>query len=108
MLRCSQHLFAIHCLFKCALNLNNPKKVAIVTFAIFIYSDPANNILTPQVAFVSLLLFSQLRIPMMVLAELIGQLIQTIVSNRRLKEFLIAEEIDPDAVQRDPNPECLN
>jgi hypothetical protein len=45
---------------------------------------------------------------MLVLAELIGQLIQTIVSNRRLKEFFIAEEIDPDAVQRDLNPKCLN
>uniref|UniRef100_A0A915NX43 ABC transmembrane type-1 domain-containing protein n=1 Tax=Meloidogyne floridensis TaxID=298350 RepID=A0A915NX43_9BILA len=79
--------------------------VSIITFALYIFSDPIHNILTPEVAFVSLTLFSQLRIPMMVLAELIGQLVQTAVSNRRLKHFLVAGEIDPEAVERDLDPQ---
>ena len=80
--------------------------MSIITFALYIFSDPVHNILTPEVAFVSLTLFSQLRIPMMVLAELIGQLVQTAVSNRRLKHFLVAGEIDPEAVERDLDPQC--
>ncbi|KAF7636050.1 hypothetical protein Mgra_00004499 [Meloidogyne graminicola] len=87
------------------LNLTSPFFVAIITFALYIFSDPINNLLTPQVAFVSLTLFSQLRIPMMVLAELIGQLVQTAVSNRRLKQFLIASEVDPNAVEKDLDPQ---
>ncbi|CAK5040957.1 unnamed protein product [Meloidogyne enterolobii] len=87
------------------LNLTSPYFVSIITFALYIFSDPIHNILTPEVAFVSLTLFSQLRIPMMVLAELIGQLVQTAVSNRRLKHFLVAGEIDPEAVERDLDPQ---
>uniref|UniRef100_A0A914M6L4 Uncharacterized protein n=1 Tax=Meloidogyne incognita TaxID=6306 RepID=A0A914M6L4_MELIC len=87
------------------LNLTSPYFVSIITFALYIFSDPVHNILTPEVAFVSLTLFSQLRIPMMVLAELIGQLVQTAVSNRRLKHFLVAGEIDPEAVERDLDPQ---
>ncbi|CAK5084773.1 unnamed protein product [Meloidogyne enterolobii] len=87
------------------LNLTSPYFVSIITFALYIFSDSIHNILTPEVAFVSLTLFSQLRIPMMVLAELIGQLVQTAVSNRRLKHFLVAGEIDPEAVERDLDPQ---
>uniref|UniRef100_A0A1I8BIX4 ABC-type glutathione-S-conjugate transporter n=1 Tax=Meloidogyne hapla TaxID=6305 RepID=A0A1I8BIX4_MELHA len=87
------------------LNLTSPYFVAIITFALYIFSDPIHNILSPEIAFVSLTLFSQLRIPMMVLAELIGQLVQTAVSNRRLKHFFVSGEIDPKAVERDLDPQ---
>jgi hypothetical protein len=110
LLQCAEHHFPIpgtlfpnpHFVF----NLLFPWKVSIFSFALFIFSDPINNVLTPQIAFVSLTLFSQLRIPMMVLADLIGQLIQTAVSNRRLKSFMMADEVDPSDIERDPNPEC--
>ncbi|KAH7720742.1 ATP-binding cassettesub-family C (CFTR/MRP)member 1 [Aphelenchoides avenae] len=75
------------------LNCASPFLVALSTFATFIWSDPAN-VLTPEIAFVSLTLFNQLRTPMSTVAELISQTVQVLVSNRRLKEFLVADELE--------------
>ncbi|RZC38992.1 multidrug resistance-associated protein 1 [Asbolus verrucosus] len=47
-----------------------PFLVALITFAVFVYSD-SKNILTPEVAFVSLSLFSIMRMPMSLLPMLI-------------------------------------
>lgn len=63
-------------------------------------SDSAN-LLTPEIAFVSLTLFNQLRTPMSTVAELISQTVQVAVSNKRLKHFLIADELD-DYVEKQP------
>lgn len=60
--------------------------------------DPEKNILTPQIAFVSLVLFNQLRDPMTMLGLLVNQSVQLLVSNKRLKDFLIAEEVSSDAI----------
>ncbi|KAK6027593.1 ABC transporter, ATP-binding protein, partial [Ostertagia ostertagi] len=57
--------------------------------------------LTPQVAFVSLTLFNQLRSPMTMIAMLISQIVQVLVSNRRLKEYFVAEELDLSIVDRE-------
>ncbi|GMR31751.1 hypothetical protein PMAYCL1PPCAC_01946, partial [Pristionchus mayeri] len=83
--------------FSDMLNSASPFLVAFSTFATFLLIDP-KNVLTPQIAFVSLTLFNQLRTPMSTVAELISQTVQVIVSNRRLKEFLIAEELNPTSV----------
>lgn len=64
--------------------------------------DPEKNLLTPQIAFVALTLFNQLRSPMTMIGMLINQTVQALVSNRRMKEFLVAEEIDPNAVDKTP------
>ncbi|KAL3108383.1 hypothetical protein niasHT_015305 [Heterodera trifolii] len=87
------------------LNVTSPTLVAVLSFALYTLSDPIAHPLTPAIAFVSLALFSQLRIPMMIMAELISQLVQTAVSNRRLKEFLVAEEVEEGAVERERDPE---
>lgn len=50
-------------------------QVALSTFATFAYLDP-KNVLTPEIAFVSLTLFNQLRTPMSQVAELITQTVQ--------------------------------
>src|SRR5690242_4794099 len=42
---------------------------------------------------------------MMILADLIRQTVQVIVSNKRLKDFFVSEELDLTAVERDLNPE---
>lgn len=84
------------------INVSSPFMVSLVAFAAYVL---AGNPLTPQIAFVSLTLFSYLRPPMMTMADLIGQTVQCIVSNRRLKNFFVAEELDPSAVARDQNPE---
>lgn len=41
-----------------------------------------------------------LRQPMTQVGMLIQQTVQAIVSNKRLKDFLVADELDPDAIQR--------
>lgn len=74
------------------LNLAAPFLVALSTFTTYILIDK-NNVLTPSIAFVSLTLFNQLRSPMSTIAELISQTVQVFVSNKRLKKFLVAEEL---------------
>ncbi|KAI6217810.1 hypothetical protein M3Y99_01748700 [Aphelenchoides fujianensis] len=82
------------------LNVASPFLVAMVSFSWFTLSDP-NNVLTSRIAFVSLTVFSQLRQPLFLMADLVGQFVQVVVSNRRLKAFLVADELDEEAVLRD-------
>uniref|UniRef100_A0A914V1R6 ABC-type glutathione-S-conjugate transporter n=2 Tax=Plectus sambesii TaxID=2011161 RepID=A0A914V1R6_9BILA len=83
-------------------NVASPFLVALLSFTTFVLSDPEKNILTPQIAFVSLTLFNQLRSPMMMIADLISQTVQVIVSNKRLKDFLSAEELNVAMIDRRP------
>ncbi|KAK5971311.1 Multi drug resistance-associated protein variant [Trichostrongylus colubriformis] len=80
-------------------NTASPFLVALFSFGTFVLSSPSH-LLTPQVAFVSLTLFNQLRSPMAMIAMLISQLVQVVVSNRRLKEYFVAEELDLSIVDR--------
>ncbi|CAI4226039.1 unnamed protein product [Auanema sp. JU1783] len=81
------------------LNIAAPFFVALATFSVFTLSD-STHILTPQIAFVSITLFNQLRGPLLMAADLIQQTIQCIVSNKRLKDFLTAAEIKPEDIDR--------
>ncbi|CAJ0585805.1 unnamed protein product, partial [Mesorhabditis spiculigera] len=83
-------------------NTASPFIVAMCSFATYTLTSGAHA-LTPQVAFVSLTLFNQLRSPMTMIAMLINQIVQAIVSNKRLKEFFIADELDTASVDRDEN-----
>uniref|UniRef100_A0A0K0DFY7 ABC transmembrane type-1 domain-containing protein n=1 Tax=Angiostrongylus cantonensis TaxID=6313 RepID=A0A0K0DFY7_ANGCA len=87
------------------LNIATPFLVALVTFTTYTLLS-SSNVLTPQIAFVSLTLFNQLRAPLIMAAELISQTIQVAVSNERLKEFLIAEELSETAVDVDEDGQC--
>ncbi|CAD5217623.1 unnamed protein product [Bursaphelenchus okinawaensis] len=71
-----------------------PFLVAVTTFSVYVFVDPANNLLTPEKTFVALALFNILRFPMAVCTVLCTQVAQFRVSNDRLKEFLAAEEVD--------------
>uniref|UniRef100_A0A914ULK3 ABC-type glutathione-S-conjugate transporter n=1 Tax=Plectus sambesii TaxID=2011161 RepID=A0A914ULK3_9BILA len=82
-------------------NLASPFLVAVLTFATYILSDPSH-ILTPSKAFVSLTLFNQLRVPMTQIADLVSQTVQVMVSNKRLKDFLAAEELCPTTIDKRP------
>lgn len=75
------------------LNSAVPFLVALSTFATYVLIDPVKNVLTPEIAFVSLTLFNQLRQPMSTVADLISQTVQVSVSNNRLKHFLVSEEL---------------
>ncbi|KAK6052902.1 hypothetical protein COOONC_09591 [Cooperia oncophora] len=81
-------------------NTASPFLVALFSFGTFIFTSPSH-LLTPQVAFVSLTLFNQLRSPMAVIAYLINMIVQVMVSNKRLKEYFVADELDPDVVDKE-------
>ncbi|GMS97817.1 hypothetical protein PENTCL1PPCAC_19992 [Pristionchus entomophagus] len=72
-------------------NAAAPFVVAVASFSLFVLSDDSH-VLTPQIAFVCLTLFNQIRQPMRIVAMLINMTVQAIVSNKRLKEFMSAEE----------------
>ncbi|VDK26291.1 unnamed protein product [Anisakis simplex] len=59
------------------INMSSPFLVALFSFATFTLSSP-QNVITPQIAFVSLTLFNQLRAPMILLTDLISQAVQVI------------------------------
>ncbi|KAH7710489.1 multidrug resistance-associated protein 1-like protein [Aphelenchoides avenae] len=84
-----------------AFNFSTAFLVAMFSFMTFTLMDPSKNLLTPEIAFVSVTLFNQLRGPMRMIAMLIRATIQLMVSNKRMKEFLVADEIDFGAVERD-------
>ncbi|KAF8354212.1 hypothetical protein PRIPAC_95835 [Pristionchus pacificus] len=88
-----------------ALNSASPFLVAAASFGAFILSSDAH-VLTPQIAFVSLTLFNMLKMPMIILAYLINTTVQAMVSNRRLRNFLVSEEIDENNVTRNTNVEA--
>uniref|UniRef100_A0AAF5CVD0 Uncharacterized protein n=1 Tax=Strongyloides stercoralis TaxID=6248 RepID=A0AAF5CVD0_STRER len=68
--------------------------VALFTFTTYTLTDPNSHYLTPQVAFVSLTLFNLMRSPVTMLGMLINETVKVVVSNKRLKEFLTADELD--------------
>ncbi|CEF71344.1 ATP-binding cassette sub-family C member 8 [Strongyloides ratti] len=76
-----------------------PFLVAVVTFGVYVTIDPQNNILTPQITFVALALFNILRFPLAIFAMIFSQAVQCYVSNKRLKNFLAADEIDPNDIE---------
>ncbi|KAJ2797681.1 hypothetical protein H4R20_005096, partial [Coemansia guatemalensis] len=78
----------------------------IVSFATFGLYSLADNVshgpLTPQLAFVSLVLFYMLKYPVWCLPEMITQYVKANVSQRRIFAFLTADEIDFAAIDRQP------
>ncbi|CAM1327899.1 ABCC2 (predicted) [Pycnogonum litorale] len=79
--------------------------VAIGSFATFIFVDKSN-VLTPNVAFVSLSLFNIIRFPLMMFPTLMTEIIQTLVSIRRLNKFMRSEELDRNSIDRQPSQDC--
>nr|CTP81282.1 BMA-MRP-7 [Brugia malayi] len=75
-------------------NTSSPFFVAVLTFATYTLSS-STHILTPQIAFVSLTLFNQLRSPMAMIAYLMKQAVEAAVANKRIKSFLVADELNP-------------
>ncbi|KAL3994563.1 ABC transporter transmembrane region family protein [Acanthocheilonema viteae] len=80
-------------------NTCSPFFVAMLTFATYTLSSSAH-ILTPQTAFVSLTLFNQLRSPMSVIAYLMKLAVEATVANKRIKSFLVADELNPLTIDR--------
>ncbi|KAJ6639011.1 Multidrug resistance-associated protein 1, partial [Pseudolycoriella hygida] len=75
-----------------------PYLVSLFTFGVFVLIDE-RNVLTPQIAFVSLNLFNIIRFPLVLLPDLVSNLIQTRVSITRIDKFLNSDELDEDSIE---------
>ncbi|XP_037043483.1 multidrug resistance-associated protein 1-like [Bradysia coprophila] len=75
-----------------------PYLVSLFTFGVFVLIDE-NNVLTPQIAFVSLNLFNIIRFPLILLPDLVSHLIQARVSITRINKFLNSEELDMNSIE---------
>ncbi|CAJ0582005.1 unnamed protein product, partial [Mesorhabditis spiculigera] len=73
-----------------SINSAAPYLVAMATFAFYVLISD-ENVLTPQIAFVALAIFNQLKMPMRILAMIINYL--ALVSLRRIEDFLVEEEM---------------
>lgn len=83
-----------------------PFFVALVSFVTFVLVDE-KNVLDAETAFVSLALFNILKFPMSVFPVVITNLIQIVVSIKRINDFLNSEEIDKENVTRNRSGKCF-
>ncbi|XP_050405988.2 multidrug resistance-associated protein 1 [Patella vulgata] len=81
-----------------------PFIVTLATFATYILID-SKNVLDAQKAFVTLSLFNLLRVPLNLLGVIINFSIQSFVSVKRLNEFLLQPDLDPDSSIKDTRSE---
>ncbi|KAG2178766.1 hypothetical protein INT43_001612 [Umbelopsis isabellina] len=79
-----------------------PFLVSLSTFAIYVAVSPVP--LTSQTAFVAISLFNLLQFPLAVFPNVISSTIEASVSLYRIEGYLLADEIDPNAVQKEPLP----
>ncbi|CAJ0932676.1 unnamed protein product, partial [Mesorhabditis belari] len=73
-----------------AANMALPVIVAVTSFGAFVLFETSD--LTPTKAFVSLAIFNKLRQPARIIAQFLNGLMQALVANKRIKEYLLAEE----------------
>ncbi|CAJ0955579.1 unnamed protein product, partial [Mesorhabditis belari] len=76
-----------------AANTCAPYIATVATFALFVLSSN-ENVLTPQIAFVALTIFNQIKYPMRYFSTLLNYLVQALVSKKRIEKFLCEEELD--------------
>ncbi len=95
LLRRVARLFAFsQCTFSCS-----PAFVSLTVFAAYVASDPVSHVLTPEKVFVSVSLFSLLRLPLELFPVFVFDLARAGVSLGRMQRFLNCEERDEGAVQ---------
>nr|APD26508.1 ATP-binding cassette transporter subfamily C member 1 X1 protein [Brachionus koreanus] len=76
--------------------------ITFISLLTFIYIDD-KNVLTPAIAYVTLSLFNTIRIPMFLFGPAISNLIQTIISLKRIQSFLLLEEVEPHQISYTKN-----
>ncbi|XP_065205458.1 multidrug resistance-associated protein 1-like [Planococcus citri] len=80
--------------------------VYVVTFAVYVLSDE-KNVLNAKIVFVSLALFSILKIPFFSVSPMISNLVQSSVSIKRINKFLNCEDLNSNDVTHDDRSEVL-
>lgn len=81
-----------------------PVLVSLATFATFALLG--RDELTPSRAFTALALFNILQFPMSVLPYVINDVVEAVVSLRRLSDFLLAPELQPESFSHLREPSC--
>lgn len=76
---------------------STPFLVSLFAFTAFIYGGRLT-VLDASVAFVALSLFNGMRFALTIIPDLVSNAVQTSVSIRRIEEFLLGEELDPNVV----------
>nr|APD26507.1 ATP-binding cassette transporter subfamily C member 1 X3 protein [Brachionus koreanus] len=71
--------------------------ITFISLLTFIYIDD-KNLLTPNVAYVTLSLFNTIKIPLFLFSPAISTLLQTLVALRRIQNFLLLEETQTDQI----------
>ncbi len=77
---------------------NAPVFVSLIVFAVYVATDPVAHVLTPEKIFVSISLFSLLRLPLELFPVCIFDMIRMFISLKRIGKFLNSEELDAAAV----------
>ncbi|KAL8579573.1 hypothetical protein ACOMHN_025526 [Nucella lapillus] len=76
-----------------------PYTVSLFTFLTYIFTVE-RHFLNPRVAFVSISLFAILRFAISIAPVALTNIIQAVISLRRINAFLTCSDLDPDCVQR--------
>ncbi|EEC13294.1 multidrug resistance protein, putative [Ixodes scapularis] len=76
--------------------------VALVSFVTYVLIS-GDHVLDATTAFVSLTLFNQMQFPMFIIPDFISNAVQTSVSMKRIRRFLLSSEIDDYSVGRRPD-----
>ncbi|KAF9436471.1 hypothetical protein BGZ76_003902 [Entomortierella beljakovae] len=85
---------------------SSPLIISLITFGVYSMWGGPNftpGKLTPQTVFVSMTLFSMLRVPVTNLSDATTTTVSVMVGTRRIQEFLLREEIDEDDIIRSNN-----
>ncbi|KAJ2668835.1 hypothetical protein IWW42_004971, partial [Coemansia sp. RSA 1085] len=80
-----------------------PFVVSFATFGLYsLLDNQSHGPLTPQLVFVALTLFNMLRFPLSFGPMVVPALLEAMVSSKRIFDFLVADEIDFTAINREP------
>ncbi|KAG1674091.1 Multidrug resistance-associated protein 1 [Nymphon striatum] len=79
---------------------NVPILISLASFATYVYIDK-NNVLTPNVAFVSIALFNLIKVPMMLFPVAFSSIVEARVSIKRIDKFLNSEELSDFDIKQD-------
>lgn len=76
--------------------------IQVATFTTFLYINGGTNVLSANIAFVSLALFNMIRLPLYSSAIFATNVVQTKIALKRITEFLILEELDTSQIEHNP------
>ncbi|KAG0334412.1 hypothetical protein BG004_000426, partial [Podila humilis] len=74
-----------------AVNLTVPVIAATLTFVAY---SLAGNTLTPAIVFSSLSLFNIMRLPLLIMPQVVSAMVDAVVSVRRIEDLLLADELE--------------